>query len=95
MNSISNISGKNQNSAFPIKEPVLVDKNFSKTIKSALHVINNLIHDSGETVKKMSKGEINDIQDMMIAAEKTSIGLELVVEVRNKLLESYCHTLGL
>ncbi|WP_159884406.1 flagellar hook-basal body complex protein FliE [Paenibacillus puerhi] len=35
------------------------------------------------------KGEISDVHQVMIASEKASLGLELTVQVRNKVIEAY------
>lgn len=35
------------------------------------------------------KGEISDVHQLMIASQKASLGLELTVQVRNKVIEAY------
>jgi flagellar hook-basal body complex protein FliE len=35
------------------------------------------------------KGELSDVHQLTIASEKASLGLELTVQVRNKVLEAY------
>ena len=62
---------------------------FNDTLNTFLKDVNNVITEAGDTVGKMVSGELTDIHQVMIAAEKASVGLELVVEIRNKLLESY------
>jgi len=65
------------------------DKSFKDTINSFLTDVNNLLNDSEKQVHDMAEGKVDNIHDVMIAAEKANIGLELVVEIRNKLLEAY------
>jgi len=62
---------------------------FKKTINSFLSDVNNLLNDAEKQVSDMASGKAENIHDVMIAAEKANIGLELVVEIRNKLLEAY------
>ena len=58
---------------------------FQKTLNAYLKDVNNLIQDANTTVEKMAKGQVKDIREAMTAVEKTGIGLELVIEIRNKL----------
>ena len=37
----------------------------------------------------MVTGEVTEVHDVMIAAKESQLAFELLVEVRNKLLESY------
>jgi flagellar hook-basal body complex protein FliE len=64
-------------------------RNFQDTLKDYLNDVNNLIKDANVSVDKMARGEVKDIHEVMVAVEKASVGLEMVVEIRNKLLESY------
>ena len=65
------------------------DTSFKSTINSFLTDVNNLLNDSGKQVQDLAAGKVDNIHDVMIAAEKANISLELVVEIRNKLLEAY------
>jgi flagellar hook-basal body complex protein FliE len=65
------------------------EKSFKDTLGDYLKDVNGLIQEAGVTAEKMVTGEVNDIHEVIIAGQKASIALELVVEIRNKLLESY------
>jgi flagellar hook-basal body complex protein FliE len=62
---------------------------FQEILKNSLSEVNNLMEESGTLVDYMASGEIADVHQVMIALEKADIGLELAMEVRNKLLDSY------
>jgi flagellar hook-basal body complex protein FliE len=62
---------------------------FNETLNGYLENVNDMIQEAGDTVEKMANGEVTDMHQVMIAVEKASIGLEMVLEIRNKLLESY------
>ena len=62
-----------------------INDRFSKVLQE----VNQLQLDSGEAANKFVSGEIKDVHDVMIAAEKASVSLELTLEVRNKLVEAY------
>ena len=91
MSSINSISGQ---SLIPEINPKSGQKqqneiSFVDRVKEILGEVNELQLDAGEIAEKFARGEIEDIHDVMIAAEKASVGLELVLEVRNKLIDAY------
>ncbi len=72
-------SGKNNRDVMP----------FNDRVKQILGEVNDLQLNADEIAEKFANGEIDDIHDVMIAAEKASVGLELVLQVRDKLVEAY------
>lgn len=62
---------------------------FGDTLKASLEDVNGLINNADSMVGKMATGDIEDVHQVVLALEKANIGLELAVEVRNKLLDSY------
>ena len=44
---------------------------------------------AADIAEKFVLGEITDIHEVMIAAEEAGVALELVMEIRNKLIEAY------
>jgi len=58
---------------------------FDKTIKN----LNDNQLNANETVQKFLTGEIQDIHTVMIAMEEARLSMQLAVEVRNKLVETY------
>ena len=89
MDSISNISGQSKNLIPPSKHVNGSDKDFKDTISDYLSDVNGLIQEAGAKAKEMVNGEVTDLHEVMIAGQKASIALEMVVEIRNKLLDSY------
>ena len=91
MSAINSISG---NSLLPEINPKSGQTSkdvtsFSERVKEILGEVNDLELNAGEIAEKFARGEIDDIHDVMIAAEKASVGMELVLEVRNKLIDAY------
>ncbi|MBN2008066.1 flagellar hook-basal body complex protein FliE [candidate division KSB1 bacterium] len=62
---------------------------FKDTLKQVMNEINDDQITAKESVQKFLNGEIEDVHEVMIAAEKASVALELTVEVRNKLIDAY------
>ena len=89
MDSITGISGQGKDSLPSPKSVRETDKSFGDTLNDYLKDVNGLIQEAGEAAEKMVTGEVTDLHDVMIAGQKASIALEMVVEIRNKLLESY------
>ena len=51
--------------------------------------VNQLQQESGESVKNLVSGDITNIHDVMVAVEKASVSFELMMEIRNKVIEAY------
>ncbi|MDQ7062624.1 MAG: flagellar hook-basal body complex protein FliE [candidate division KSB1 bacterium] len=64
-------------------------QSFSETLKSFLQDVNQLQKEAGEHVEALIAGETVDLHDVMIAVEKASVSFEMVMEIRNKILEAY------
>jgi flagellar hook-basal body complex protein FliE len=62
---------------------------FGDRIKEALNDANSIQLNAADLADQFSRGEIENVHDVMIAAEKASVSLEMVTEVRNKLLDAY------
>ena len=70
------------------KPPVSGDT-FKDTLKQFVESVNDLQTQASDTQTKFLKGEITDVHQVMIAVEEASTAFELLMEIRNKLLDSY------
>ena len=64
-------------------------KTFSETLKEFVGDVNDLQHEFTGSVEKLLTGEIKDVHDVMIAMEKAGTSFELMMEIRNKMIEAY------
>ncbi|GBD94712.1 flagellar hook-basal body complex protein FliE [bacterium BMS3Abin05] len=64
-------------------------ENFNATLKGFINEVNDLQKDAGESINKLAAGEINDVHDVMVAVEKASTSFDLMMQIRNKILEAY------
>ncbi|ADG82396.1 flagellar hook-basal body complex subunit FliE [Thermincola ferriacetica] len=62
---------------------------FGEFLKKALNEVNNLQVQSEEMKQKLVTGQIENVHDVMIAAEKANLAFELTLQVRNKIVEAY------
>ena len=65
------------------------DKGFGDLFKGIINEANSLQINAGQVQEKFLLGEIQDLHTVMIAAEEAAVAFNLVMEIRNKLLESY------
>lgn len=62
---------------------------FSSALGEALQNANKTIVNSENMSAKIATGEIKNIHDVTIAAQKAQIALQLTTQVRDKVVESY------
>lgn len=65
------------------------DADFADTLKEAIQGVNALQKESAETTELFINGEITDVHQVTLSMEKARVGLELLLEIRNKMLEGY------
>jgi flagellar hook-basal body complex protein FliE len=91
----------NINSIGPIGEPRIPDilsktqapgKNtpsFQETLSSFMKDVNSLQLKAGESIKKMTAGEITDVHQVMNLAEEATTAFNMMMELRNKVMDAY------
>ncbi len=71
-------------------EPAAGEKvNFADTISGFLQAVNQDKMNSSEKVADLVTGKTENLADAMVAMEESKLSFELMLQVRNKLLESY------
>jgi len=62
---------------------------FGDTLKEFVGDVNRMQLNAAEKTKQFATGEIQDLHEVMAAAEEASISMMLLMELRNKTLEGY------
>jgi len=62
---------------------------FGATLKGALGEVNRLQLDAGEKTRALMAGEDIDLHEVMISAEEAGVAFDLMMEIRNKLIEAF------
>ena len=62
---------------------------FGDMLSKFLDDVNALQKQAGEVTQKAITGEIQDVHQVTIAAQKAAISLQLTAEIRNRIMESY------
>ena len=73
----------------PVLKPEVSTENFKDTLSKFVQSVNDLQTKAGNAETSFLKGEITDVHQVMIAVEEASVAFELLMEIRNKLLDSY------
>lgn len=71
------------------KKPDKTNLSFPEVFKELVNNTNELQNQAAEIAERFALGEVTDIHDVMIAAEEAGVAMELVMEIRNKLIEAY------
>ncbi len=70
-------------------KPAQTVPDFGEYLKNALGEVNSLQKESDNMSKALAAGQVEDISQVVIAAEKADIALQLTLAVRNKAVEAY------
>lgn len=81
------------NQSLSLKDQALSKENpknsFDKTLRDAIEKVNDLQLKADKAAQDLATGRTDNVADVMIAAEKADIALRLMMQVRNKMIESY------
>jgi flagellar hook-basal body complex protein FliE len=73
----------------PVHGTEPAEGSFGSLLNGLVKEVNARQHAAADTVKGLLSGEQVSLHQAMIALEEASVSFQLMVEVRNKLLESY------
>ena len=62
---------------------------FQETLNGFIKNVNELQGEAGRSVERLLTGEIKDVHVVMNAVEKAGTSFELMMEIRNKMIEAY------
>ncbi len=63
--------------------------NFSKAVNGGLNMVNNNVQAADRAQEAFAAGENVSVHDVMIAAEKSALSMQLATQMRNKLMTAY------
>jgi len=65
------------------------DISFQKILKGLIDEVNQLQKDADESIQKLVTGQIDSVHQVMMAVEEANIAFQLMMEIRNKLIDTY------
>lgn len=71
------------------RHPVEPGESFLDLLKSSIYEVNNMQYASNDKVRKYVTGEIDDLHEVMIAREESSVAFNLLLRVRNQLVRAW------
>lgn len=78
-----------------MQQPPALDKvggsgqSFGDVLKDSIASVNELQSEAGQAMDSFVAGESTDLHDVMIAVEKARTSFDLLMEVRNKAIDTY------
>ena len=69
--------------------PQTESTSFIKFLTNSLDQVSRLQQESNESIQGLVSGKHANIHQTMIAAEKSSVAFELLMQIRNKTIEAY------
>lgn len=64
-------------------------KNFEALLNDSLKEVNDLQLEADKAIQELAAGKKENIHATMIAIEKASISFQLMMQIRNKIVEAY------
>lgn len=65
------------------------DNGFADVLKDSIDKVNAIQTEADQAIKGLATGQVNNIHDTMIAIEKANLSFNMMVQVRNKLVQAY------
>src|SRR5690625_3768155 len=85
ISSVSSLSRLEEKGQTPAKSQA----DFANTLKETIENMNHVQTESEVKTEALAKGEIDDLHEVMIAAQKASITVETTVQVQRKMIDAY------
>ncbi|WP_425453886.1 flagellar hook-basal body complex protein FliE [Oceanobacillus arenosus] len=88
-NNVAQVNPTQRISTNAMTAPKTVQTNFADTLKGAIENLNDTQIESDKATEALAAGNIDDIHNVMISAQKASITLETTVQIQKKVIDAY------
>jgi flagellar hook-basal body complex protein FliE len=65
------------------------EESFSSVLSNAVHTVDQLHTSAASQVSNLLRGGGGDLNDVMVAVEKADVAFQLMMQVRNKIVNAY------
>ena len=62
---------------------------FANVLTEALGEVQDLQNEADDAIRKLATGKAQDVHQVMVAFEQARLSMQMLTEVRNKLVEAY------
>ncbi len=83
---INNIAGMPGAASKPGGRPEI---DFADVLKESIGKVNELQLNAEAAMEKLSKGEVKDLHEVLVAVEEANLAFMTMMQIRNKLLDAY------
>lgn len=83
---LNNISGQVGKPSKNSENPSI---NFADVLKDSIGKVNELQLNAEAAMEKLSKGEVKDLHQVLVAVEEANLAFMTMMQIRNKLLDAY------
>ncbi|WP_100010963.1 flagellar hook-basal body complex protein FliE [Lentibacillus sediminis] len=73
----------------PEMSPAKAQENFGNMLNNAIDGVNETQIASDRKTQALAQGTVNDLHDVMIASQKSSVTLEAAVQIQKKVIDAY------
>ncbi len=73
----------------PVAEEAVGKADFTDVLGRMVNSVNSLQTEAATAQELLATGEAADLHEIMIAMEKAGVAMDLLLEVRNKLIDAY------
>lgn len=77
------------NSDHPAIEGAEGSSSFANVLSDAIGDVQSKQELADDAIRKLATGEVKDVHQVMVAFEQARLSMQLLTEVRNKLVEAY------
>jgi flagellar hook-basal body complex protein FliE len=82
--------GQLDGAAAPVQQgPAAAADSFGSMLRDAVSQLDSLQKSADANVTRLATGQPVDLHEVMISMEQSNLGLQLAMQVRNKLIEAY------
>ncbi len=74
---------------FGPKEPSVPGESFVDLLESSINEVNHMKARAGDKMQKLVTGEISSVHEVMISVEEAGIAFNLLLQIRNKLMQAW------
>ena len=68
---------------------------FGEILKDAISTVNELQKQSDQEIQKLMTGESQDLHTTIIAVQKADLSFQMMMQVRNKIVQAYQQIMGM
>ncbi len=66
-----------------------VTTSFESTLDGFINNVNDLQNSANTAIDKMASGQNADVHEVMVAMEKAKVSFDMLLQIRNKMLDAY------